>query len=255
MADACVGGKSGVNFPPYGKNQVGLFYFPSAVRTWPGWLKTLPERELRAGGVECLKHAMLIGDARLGHRLAEALGRADASALAPLLPEVVKVKADVVAADPGENGQRAILNFGHTLGHALEGLSQERTQGVTTLLHGEAVAVGIAFALTLSRRVAALAPETADSLYHLLRNSGCLPSPSTLSDALGGVDLRAPELFTDLKRFVGNDKKAAGVGRTSAWVLLDAPGSVARESRSVWTISIFDGELDAAWTAFLRAYR
>ena len=140
--DASVGGKTGVDIPA-GKNLVGAFHQPRAVVADLGFLGTLPAREIAAGMAEVVK-AGLIADADLFARL-----ESDAQAvLSPaLLPSViaaaVRVKIDVVCEDERESGRRAILNFGHTLGHAVEAASGYE------LLHGEAVALGMVAALGL----------------------------------------------------------------------------------------------------------
>jgi len=249
MADASVGGKTGVNFAPYGKNQLGAFYFPDAVHVWTGWLATLPPRELAAGGAECLKHAMLTGDVSLAKAVAAALAARDLSGLAQLLPAVIRVKADVVAEDPGESARRATLNLGHTLAHALEAVSQERTQGEETLLHGEAVAVGLVFALILSRRLAGLAQTTETELRSLLTQAGIVPDHATLARRLGVQTLAGHELASELLRWTGYDKKnIAGSQAPSQWVLLAAPGIVKRGPAGAWTVGVPPAAILDAWS-------
>lgn len=256
MADASVGGKTGVNFPPFGKNQVGAFYAPAAVHIWTGWLKTLPERELVAGGAECLKHCFLSGEMNLATKLANLLQAKDHDGLAKLLPDVVKFKADVVREDPAETGRRAILNFGHTLGHALESHSQKHTQGDATLLHGEAVMLGMVFATLLSRRVGNLPADQSERIVELIRQAGGIPAAEVLKRRLGTDDLRSPAFFAALAQAIGHDKKnTGGIASTSSWVLLDAPGKVARESIKEWTISLFETEIQAAMGEFLKTLR
>lgn len=252
MADACVGGKTGVNFAPFGKNQLGLFHFPTTVDAWTGWLKTLPARELRAGGAECLKHAFLQGNKSLANGLAAALSSGSVDALVPLLPAVMGYKAEVVAEDPGENGKRAVLNFGHTLGHALESVSQKSTKGERTILHGEAVGVGLAFALTLSCRVAGLARADADEMIESLKRSGCLMSAAELAERLGVKDLANPKLYAQLRDLIHNDKKSQRDHGTSDWILLARPGAVARPDAKLWTARVFDAELAGAWQDFCK---
>ena len=142
MVDAAIGGKTGVNHPG-GKNLIGAFHQPRLVLIDPTTLATLPEREFRAGMAEVIKYGV-IGDPALFTEL-EAAGPALAS-LASLPPELLQrilersaaAKARVVAADEREGGLRAILNYGHTLGHVVETLC-----GYGTWLHGEAVALGM----------------------------------------------------------------------------------------------------------------
>ena len=134
MVDAAIGGKTGVNLPE-GKNLVGAFWQPCGVICDLDALATLPPRELRSGHGELAKYHFLTGDdldgMDLEHRVAAA----------------VAIKADVVAGDEREGGRRAILNYGHTLAHALE------TAGGHELRHGEAVAIGLVYAATLAERL------------------------------------------------------------------------------------------------------
>jgi 3-dehydroquinate synthase len=147
MVDAAIGGKTGVNHPG-GKNLIGAFHQPKLVLIDPLVLATLPEREFRAGMAEVIKYAV-IGDERLFQDLEAAAerdprrGLASREAMGPvllgrLLERSAAAKARVVAADEREGGLRAILNYGHTLGHAVENLS-----GYGTWLHGEAVGLGM----------------------------------------------------------------------------------------------------------------
>ena len=154
MVDAAIGGKTGVNHPG-GKNLIGAFHQPRLVLIDPATLATLPEREFRAGMAEVIKYGV-IGDAELFADLEAAAGRdataglASLSAVGPallqtLLERSAAAKARVVAADEREGGLRAILNYGHTLGHVVEALC-----GYGTWLHGEAVAIGMVAAGELS---------------------------------------------------------------------------------------------------------
>jgi 3-dehydroquinate synthase len=145
MVDASIGGKTGVNHPG-GKNLIGAFHQPRLVLIDPDTLKTLPEREFRAGMAEVIKYGV-IGDVELFQEL-EAAGEQLASMqtlpsdlLQSVLERSAAAKAKVVAADEREGGLRAILNYGHTLGHVVEALC-----GYGTYLHGEAVAIGMAAA-------------------------------------------------------------------------------------------------------------
>lgn len=141
MVDAAIGGKTGVNHPG-GKNLIGAFHQPRLVLVDPDTLFTLPEREFQAGMAEVIKHGV-IGDVDLFTKLEQAEDLSSATAVGPallieLLCRSAAAKAAVVVADERENGRRAILNYGHTLGHALETLT-----GYNTYLHGEAVALGM----------------------------------------------------------------------------------------------------------------
>jgi 3-dehydroquinate synthase len=143
MVDASVGGKTGVDLPA-GKNLVGAFHQPRAVVADLGFLDTLPARELAAGMAEVVK-AGLIADASLLERIERESAGISREALAEIITAAVKVKAEVVTEDEKESGRRAILNFGHTIGHALE------SESAYALLHGEAVSLGMVAALTLGR--------------------------------------------------------------------------------------------------------
>ena len=254
MADACVGGKTGVNVAPYGKNQIGRFYFPLLVHVWAGWLATLPPRELRAGGAECLKHAFLSGNLALARSLAQALARQDWQQMTPLLPAIIRFKVEVVQEDPGENGRRAILNFGHTLGHALESLAQSRVSGEQTLNHGEAVGLGMVFALLLSRRYGGLTVAQTQELLNILRDSGCILSLENLQQRIGVADLADSKVLSELKKFIANDKKNVGGDVDSAdWILLQAPGQIKCPSPDQWTVPLPLDVVDLIWPEFLRA--
>ncbi|MBV8236651.1 MAG: 3-dehydroquinate synthase, partial [Acidimicrobiia bacterium] len=134
QVDAAIGGKTGVNLPE-GKNLVGAFWQPSAVLCDTEVLETLPPREYRSGLGEMAKYHFLGGEALIDCNLEERIARC------------VAIKAEVVAGDEREGGRRAVLNYGHTLGHALE------TAGHYDLRHGEAVAIGLVFAAVLAQRL------------------------------------------------------------------------------------------------------
>ena len=141
MVDAAIGGKTGVNHPG-GKNLIGAFHQPRLVLVDPSTLSTLPEREFRAGMAEVIKYGV-IGDRTLFSELEASGGLSSMAAVGgPLLQKILErsaaAKAQVVAADEREGGLRAILNYGHTLGHVVETLC-----GYGTWLHGEAVAIGM----------------------------------------------------------------------------------------------------------------
>jgi len=148
QVDSGVGGKTGVNHPA-GKNLVGAFHQPAFVFADFELLRTLPSREVRSGLAEVVKHAAIGCPALLGHfsRHAQTLRDGDPEAIRDVVTPAVAVKASVVAADEKEEGQRAVLNFGHTLGHAIEAEA-----GFGPVRHGEAVALGMRFAARWSRR-------------------------------------------------------------------------------------------------------
>ena len=163
MVDASVGGKTGFDLPE-GKNLVGAFYPPRLVLADPDVLSTLPERELRSGLAEVLKHG-LIADLELFDLCAQGWGTVNAR-----LPEVVRrgvaVKVKVIEEDPYERGIRAALNLGHTIGHAVELVS-----GFSTL-HGEAVAIGMVAEARLADHLAVADPGLSDALEKALTALG-----------------------------------------------------------------------------------
>ena len=163
MVDAAIGGKTGVNHPG-GKNLIGAFHQPRLVLIDPTVLATLPEHEFRAGMAEVIKYGV-IGDSELFAALEraaesgalasrEAMAAGEASLLQTLLERSAAAKAHVVAADEHEGGLRAILNYGHTLGHTVETLC-----GYGTYLHGEAVALGMLAAGALSSGMGLWSPD------------------------------------------------------------------------------------------------
>jgi 3-dehydroquinate synthase len=174
-----VGGKTGVNHP-LGKNMIGAFYQPRGVIIDTDTLATLPDRELSAGLAEVIKYG-LIRDRSffdwLEANIDALLGR-DSQALAFAIHRSCQNKADVVAADEREAGVRAILNLGHTFGHAIE-----TGMGYGTWLHGEAIAAGMVLAADLSCRIGWLSAADVTRVEQLLRRAR-LPvrAPATLTN-------------------------------------------------------------------------
>jgi 3-dehydroquinate synthase len=211
MADAAIGGKTAVNHAR-GKNLLGAFHSPRAILVDPRSLTTLPDRDYRAGLVEAFKAAWIAdGDlaARAGASLARILAR-EPGALRDLLAGAARVKARLVTEDARDAGPRRLLNFGHTLGHALEAADYG------SLRHGEAVAWGIAAALAISRRRAGLSEADAAAVREVLRGLGQFPEPP-----------RDPARLAPL---LSRDKKASARG--TAGVLLERIGR-ARVEESV----------------------
>ena len=168
QVDSSVGGKTAINHP-LGKNMIGAFYQPQAVLADTATLSTLPDRELSAGLAEVIKHGAII-DADffrwLEANMASLVAR-DEAALAHAIRRSCEIKADVVRQDEREGGLRAILNFGHTFGHAIEaGL------GYGEWLHGEAVGCGMVMAADLSVRLGYLAPEDKARIVALVQAAG-----------------------------------------------------------------------------------
>ncbi len=178
QVDSSVGGKTGVNHP-LGKNMIGAFYQPRAVIIDTDTLKTLPDRELSAGLAEVIKVG-LIRDAGFLAWLEDNLDRLlarDPEALAHAIRVCCQCKADVVAADEREGGVRAILNLGHTFGHAIE-----TGMGYGQWLHGEAVAAGMVMAADLSRRLGWLTAADVERVRRLVARARLpVAPPASLS--------------------------------------------------------------------------
>jgi 3-dehydroquinate synthase len=175
MVDSALGGKTGVNHP-LGKNLIGAFHQPRLVLSDTNTLATLPARELRAGWAEVIKHGV-IRDAGLFEELEDCKSQiadcfGDAiynlqSTICNLVRRAAQVKVDVVNIDEREIGERMLLNYGHTLGHALESLT-----GYGTLLHGEAVAIGMELAARIALRMELWGPESVERQRTLLQAYG-----------------------------------------------------------------------------------
>ena len=167
MVDSSIGGKTGVNTRD-GKNLLGAIHHPALVVDDVDVLRTLPPREFNQGFAEIIKHAV-IADAKMFETVAQHPKlRADESAsskLAPLIKRNIKIKSAIVARDERDRtGERAILNFGHTVGHAIE-----RAGDYRKFLHGEAVSLGIVAACAVSIKKAGLPPNQRDAIIVLLR--------------------------------------------------------------------------------------
>lgn len=162
QVDSSVGGKTGVNMPE-GKNLIGSFHQPKLVLADVETLRSLPDREYREGFAEVIKHAG-IRDAGMVKMINAAAAVDDRADLGDLIARNVRIKAAVVTEDEQErSGTRALLNFGHTIGHAIES-----SAGYGQLLHGEAISIGLAAAVHLSRNLAGLSDSDADVLLALL---------------------------------------------------------------------------------------
>jgi 3-dehydroquinate synthase len=205
QVDSSVGGKTGANLQT-GKNLVGCFYPPQEVVADIELLSTLPQRELRAGVYESIK-AGLIRDAAL-FRFIEAnreqIDKRDAGSLERMVAASIRIKAEVVGLDERESGVRMILNFGHTIGHAIEAAT-----GYRALLHGEAIAWGMLAALAISRERNMLPAEAVRRSETLIRHF----EPPALPPISGKRLLQAAS---------GDKKNRAGVRR---FVLLQGLGN------------------------------
>lgn len=198
QVDSSIGGKTGVNLPE-GKNLVGSFHHPLAVFADIDVLGTLPERELRAGLMESIK-AGIIRDRALVRFMEEhadeVLGR-DRRALEKVIAASVRIKADVVNRDEREGGLRMILNFGHTLGHAIEQVTRYKA-----LLHGEAVGWGMVAALYLAQQRGTITSRQAERLQGLIHLYGPLPPLKLRAAKLAAATSADKKNVGGVRRFV-----------------------------------------------------
>lgn len=197
QVDSSVGGKTGIN-SPHGKNLIGAFHQPRAVLIDIALLDTLPTRELAAGYAEVAKYGLL-GDAQFFSWLetnARSIFAGDAQARIRAISKSCETKAAIVAEDETETGVRALLNLGHTFGHALEAATGYSGR----LLHGEGVAIGMAQAFRFSERLGHCAPGTGDRVEKHLRG---VRLPTRLSDIAGDLPDAA-----GLLAYMRQDKKA-----------------------------------------------
>ena len=186
QVDSAIGGKVGVNHP-MGKNLIGAFHQPAAVVVDLDVLATLPRREFRSGLYEVIKYGMIASRPlfdRIRDGLQALLAR-DHAALLPVVSESCRIKAAVVAEDEREAGPRRALNFGHTVGHALEAVTRYRR-----FRHGEAIAYGMLAAAELAAARGALTKDERDALLELIMQMGPLPPvsdlpPSEIVEAIG----------------------------------------------------------------------
>ncbi len=211
QVDSSVGGKTAVNHP-LGKNMIGAFHQPSAVLIDTATLSTLPEREYVAGIAEVIKYGAACDFELfewLEANIAPLLAR-EPAALEHAISASCRIKAAVVAADERESGARALLNFGHTFGHAIE-----TGTGYGVWLHGEAVAAGMVLATRLSTRIAGLRQDDGDRVARLIDRAGLPVRPPSLA-------------FDRWIELMARDKKVqAG---TTRFVVLDTLGRASMRS-------------------------
>jgi 3-dehydroquinate synthase len=226
MVDASIGGKTAVD-TPRGKNLVGVFHAPAVVVIDPHLLATLPLRELRAGFAEVIKHGVIADESYL-REVASGVSRllsADGStsdSMVSLIVRSVEIKADVVSRDEREEGLRKVLNFGHTIGHAVETVSG------FSLLHGEAVAIGMALESRLADLIGLAQTGTAATVIRTLQAAGL---PTTLPpDFEGDAVIEA----------MRSDKKGRS-GKTRFALPLRI-GAMAGEDTG-WTVPVGDDQL------------
>jgi len=220
MIDASIGGKTGVDTVA-GKNLVGAFHSPAAVLADLDTIRTLPLAHRRAGLAEAIKHGVIADAKYLGRLTADipALLEADPATTLAAVARSVEIKAEVVRADAREAGVRKTLNFGHTLGHAIEQASGY------ALLHGEAVAIGMALEARLAERAGVAERGLAEQLEFVLTRTGLPVSrPAALDPAM-------------ILAATGADKKRRG--GASAYALPVRFGAMAAESDG-WTVNVDD---------------
>jgi 3-dehydroquinate synthetase len=188
MIDAGIGGKTAVNHPTYGKNQLGLFCQPQEVILDCSFLSSLPARQWNAGLVEGIKHALLMRD----EPMLAALWRMkpNSEALKPWLLPILNVKAKIVEKDPWELGERAVLNLGHTIGHALENFSEHK------FLHGEAVLIGLIVDVHFSHQQGGLDQKQLQSTLADLRQ--------VVAESLGPMTSNHKAFFLELLSLFSN---------------------------------------------------
>jgi 3-dehydroquinate synthase len=200
QVDSAVGGKTGIN-TKLGKNLIGAFHQPALVIADAELLRTLPEREFRAGYAEVVKYGLL-GDREFYQWLdsnAEALGQGDQPVLRHAVSVCCATKARIVAADETENSERALLNLGHTFGHALEKITAYDSM---RLVHGEGVAIGLALAFRFSAFLGLCPPADAERVEAHLKAAGL---PTRLSQVPGGCGT-----VDELLDAMAQDKKVKG---------------------------------------------
>lgn len=221
QVDASVGGKTGVNHQQ-GKNLIGAFHQPRLVVIDLKTLRTLPEREFAAGMAEVIKHGIIEDAGFFGSLEAEmdALRRLDPAAVEAAVAASCRIKAAVVEQDEREDDRRAILNFGHTIGHALESFT-----GYERFLHGEAVAIGMIQAAALSAGQGLCSAAELERIEALVRRAGLpwrIPDDIALGDLVAGMAL-------DKKSHAGKVRfvLCEGIGRTRfQWF---SPAEIVRE--------------------------
>ena len=219
MIDASIGGKTGIDTPA-GKNLVGSFHHPAAVLIDPQVLDTLPLRELRAGIAELIKYGAIADEAYFAEveaavpELLSEQGRTS-DRLRSIIVRSVEIKSDIVSRDEREDGLRKILNFGHTIGHAVELISGY------SLLHGEAVAIGMALEGALAERIGIARSGTAAEITRVLKLAGL---PTTLPPNVG-LEAVIEAMRSDKKRRRANTmfsiplRIGAMAGQDSGWAV------------------------------------
>jgi 3-dehydroquinate synthase len=226
MVDASIGGKTGVDTPA-GKNLVGAFHPPAAVLVDPQLLATLPLREMRAGFAEIVKHGVIADDVYLREVASGAsemlsAGGSASDRMLSLIVRSVEIKAAIVSRDEREEGLRKTLNFGHTIGHAVELVSGY------SLLHGEAVAIGMALEGRLAEQIGVAKAGTAATIVKALQSAG-LPT-----------DLPTGFMAGEVIEAMKSDKK--GVSGKTRFALPLRIGAMAG-AETGWSVQVGDDQL------------
>jgi 3-dehydroquinate synthase len=232
MVDAAIGGKTAVDVPA-GKNLVGAFHAPAVVIVDPDLLRTLPTVELRQGLAEAVKHGAISDAAHLDwiEFAAGPLLSADADALDELVRFSIQTKARIVSDDPWERAERATLNAGHTIAHALERCTR------FSIPHGDAVAIGLVVEAVAGEAAAITEPGTAQRLAAVLATVGLPTRPPAIPAA-------------SVLEATRSDKK--GRGGTIRYSLLRRPGQAARAGDGGWTQALPDDSVAAALDSLAR---
>jgi 3-dehydroquinate synthase len=227
MVDAAIGGKTAVDTPA-GKNLVGAFHPPAAVLVDPQLLATLPLREMRAGFAEIVKHGVIADDVYLrevasgASEMLSAAGGSASDRMLSLIVRSIEIKADIVSRDEREEGLRKTLNFGHTIGHAIELVSGY------SLLHGEAVAIGMALEGRLAEKIGVAKAGTAATIVKALQSAGLSTDLPT--------GFEAEEVIEAMK----SDKK--GVSGKTRFALPLRVGAMAG-AETGWSVQVGDDQL------------
>jgi 3-dehydroquinate synthase len=219
MIDSSIGGKTGVDTPG-GKNLVGAFHHPAGVLIYPQVLATLPLRQLGAGLAEAIKHGVITDEVYF-EEIARALpgllstGGSKSDSMRSLIVHSIEIKSGVVSRDERESGLRKILNFGHTIGHAIEAVTGY------SLLHGEALAIGMTLESAIAEKLGRAEPGTAERIRKILRLAGLPTSlpPGCDRDRLVEAMRMDKKVLSGELRFSLPARIGAMAGAASGWTV------------------------------------
>lgn len=220
QVDASVGGKLGIDFDHY-KNHIGVFHLPQATLISPAFLSTLPLRELRSGYAEVVKHCLISDEDKWNQVRSRSLDQQDWQ---DLIEHSVAFKSGVVERDPREKGERKILNFGHTIGHAVESLSLGTDQ---RLFHGEAIAAGMILEAYIAQQKG------------MLTAGECQSIESNLVNVFGKITM---PVFAEAISAMQQDKKNKGNK-----ILMALPKGI---GKAVWDLEVSEREIQEAWARY-----